>query len=67
MRTPTGKYRIDFFNKYGERIVGESMIADSLTTSHEIARASLPLPDVEATSYTIQRCVFNSLDRDANL
>ncbi|MGZ8164098.1 MAG: hypothetical protein ACXW04_01160 [Methylobacter sp.] len=67
MRTPTGDYRIDFFNKYGEQIRGESMIAPSLVRSHAMAIDNLQCPGMLAASYTVMRCVFNSLDKDANL
>lgn len=64
MRVPTGSYRIDFFNKYGERLAGESLIGDSLTQSHVIAKDMLPMLDGNPASYTIQRCVYNSLDKE---
>jgi len=61
MRTPTGEYRIDYFNKYGERIQGWSKLASSLSMAHRAAAESAP---AESTSYTLHRCVFNSLDQD---
>jgi hypothetical protein len=67
MRVPTGQYRIDFFNQYGERLRGESLIGDSLMQSHQIANDMMPMLDGNLSSYTIMRCVFNSLDKDANL
>jgi hypothetical protein len=59
MRTPTGDYRIDHFNKYGERIDGASAQASSLMESHQKAADLKP---ADAHSYTVMRCVFNSLD-----
>lgn len=67
MRVPTGQYRIDFFNLYGERLRGESLIGESLMQSHQIANDMLPMLDGKPTSFTIMRCLFNSLDPDANL
>jgi len=64
MRTPTGDYRIDYFNKFGERVPGISIIESSLTAAKETAVNPWPLPVHEAYSYTIMRCVFNSLDCD---
>jgi hypothetical protein len=60
MRTITGEYRIDFFDKYGKRCVGLSMTAFTLRQANDAAKVRLmELPDA---SYTIMRCVFNSLD-----
>jgi len=67
MRVPTGQYRIDFFNRYGERLRGESLIGDSLMQAQRIGSDMLPMLDGNPTSYTIMRCLFNSLDPDANL
>ncbi len=58
MRTKTGEYRIDFFNQYGERISG-SKTAENLGATHAIASVKAP---EKAKSYTIFRCIFNSLD-----
>lgn len=60
MRTPTGDYRIDYFNKYGERLHGDARQASSLMQAHMIAVNSKPNG---AESYTVMRCVFNSLDK----
>ncbi len=62
MRTPTGEYRVDFFDKYGKRIVGTSLIAHSFKQSSEFAEDRLLVPCMYEHSYTISRCVFNSLD-----
>lgn len=59
MRTPTGDYRIDYFNKYGERIQGGSVLATSFMESHQKAQDCRP---VGAHSYAVMRCLFNSLD-----
>lgn len=66
MRVPTGQYRIDFFNKFGERLRGESLIGDSIMHSHKIAKGSMPLLEGKPYSYTVMRCVFNSLDKDGD-
>jgi len=66
MRTPVGDYRIDFYNRYGERMVGHSVLAGSLTSSHEVSKESGELDlDSEGVSYTVMRCLFNSLDPDS--
>jgi len=67
MRTPTGQYRIDYFNTYGERISGTAEQAFSLMQSHEKAADTLQLPGMKGASYTVMRCLFNSLDKGANL
>jgi hypothetical protein len=58
MRTKTGDYRIDFFDKYGERMA-DAETATNLGAAHAVA--SVKAPD-EANSYTIFRCIYNSLD-----
>jgi hypothetical protein len=65
MRTPVGDYRIDFYNRYGERLPGRSLLAKSLIAAHETAQTSGELVTGDSVSYTINRCLFNSLD--ANL
>jgi hypothetical protein len=60
MRTPTGQYRIDYHNKYGERLNGTGKLAQSIVASHRVAEANWP---DEADSYTVHLCVFNSLDK----
>lgn len=67
MRTPVGDYRIDFYNRYGERMAGCSLLAGSITSAHEAAKESGELDqDSEGVSYTIIRCLFNSLDAAAS-
>lgn len=61
MRTPTGEYRVDFFNKYGERIQGMELQAGALKDAHFCAEAQLKRADT-VCSYTVMRCLFNSLD-----
>ncbi len=61
MRTPTGEYRVDFFNKYGERIRGAELQASAYKDAHFCAQAQLE--QVETVhSYTVMRTLFNSLD-----
>ena len=62
MRTPTGEYRVDFFDKYGKRIPGVSLVAVTLRQSHDAARDRLLVPRMYEHSYSITRTVFNSLD-----
>jgi hypothetical protein len=63
MRTPTGDYRIDYFNKCGERIAGISIIEKCLTSAIEVAQDPWPIPTYGAASFTVMRCVLNSLDK----
>ena len=62
MRTVTGEYRIDFFDKYGKRCVGLSLQARTLGQATEAAKGRLLDEEFSEASYTIMRCVFNSLD-----
>lgn len=62
MRTPTGDYRIDFHDKYGERISGVSQNAKCFTHAQTLAKAYQAENEV-AASYTIMRCIYNSLDQ----
>lgn len=61
MRTPTGEYRIDYFNKYGKHLPQFTQIAGSLTAAHKVALDNMPL---DAARYTIMRCLFNLLDKE---
>jgi len=65
MRTPVGDYRIDFYNRYGERLAGHSVLARSLMSALESAKENMESESGEAVSYTIARCLFNSLDHDS--
>jgi lysozyme family protein len=60
MRTPTGEYRIDFFNKYGERLTGVAEPATSFTQAMTIGKEALT---GDKASFTVMRCVHNSLDK----
>lgn len=63
MRTPTGGYRVDFFNKYGERIQGMELQASAMEDALFCAEAQLKRDDT-VCSYTVMRCIYNSLDED---
>lgn len=62
MRTPTGDCRVDFFNKYGERIRGVELQALALKDCHWCPAERLKEPGMLGASYTIMRTIFNSLD-----
>ena len=65
MRTPVGDYRVDFYNRYGEMLTGHSVLAGSLMSAHETAKENMESETGEAVSYTITRCLFNSLNSDS--
>jgi len=62
MRTPTGDYRIDYHDKYGERIPGASENAKCFTQAQSLAKAYQAENEI-AASYMIMRCIYNSLDK----
>lgn len=64
MNTHTGGYWVDFYNLWGQQIVGASVWANSLDHAHEQANACCPQGDEDkrGASYTVSQCLFNSLD-----
>ncbi len=66
MNTSFGGYWVDFFNLYGKRIIGASVWAGSAVHAHEQANACCPQGDDDSrgVSYTINQCLFNSLDTE---
>ena len=58
MRTPTGDYRIDYYDRDGEVIEGISIHEKCLTSAIEVAQGPWPIPTHGAASFTVMRCVF---------
>ena len=64
MRTPTGQYRIDFYDKYGQRLADKSKNCETLTESMRQAMDKKKLYKDIIHSYTISRVIYNSLDKE---
>ena len=59
----TGEYVINFYNKYGSRLKDERMTSNGIIAarvSAEIGAGKIK----DAKSYTIDRRIFNSIDKE---
>lgn len=66
MNTASGGFWVDFYNSSGERIAGASVWAESLEHAHGQADKCWPQGDGDrrGASYTVNRCLFNSLQTE---
>jgi len=58
----TGEYRIDCFDAGGQLIPEASFPESSLCRARQLGERQLKLHLGHAVSFTVMRCIFNSLD-----